>query len=192
MFHASSRRSLYLLRKSLRRMVTRHDPPCPCNWSLCLGIRRTPRPHPLPCQPQRVLEGTIPDLPGFVHLAEQSVRPETRGAHYSPGATNKGRGDADVLPHKGATCRRTAGGESRLGWDSDLVDSVQINHVRGAMVNDARYETAPVHSTMSAQNNFFNVPPCLFRRLGLPHWDRTMFLVSPCPNHRLRFREATL
>jgi hypothetical protein len=53
-----------------------------------------------------------------------------------------------------------------LGWDSDPVDSVQIKHVRGAMVNDARYETAPAHSAMSAQNNFFNVPPRLSSPTG--------------------------
>jgi hypothetical protein len=34
------------------------------------------------------------------------------------------------------------------------------------MVNDARYETAPAHSAMSAQNNFFNVPPRLSSPTG--------------------------
>ena len=48
-----------------------------------------------------------------------------------------------------------------LGRDSDPIDSMQIKHVRGAMINDARYETAPILPAMSAQNNFFNVPPPL-------------------------------
>jgi len=48
-----------------------------------------------------------------------------------------------------------------LGRDNDPIDSMQIKHVRGAMVNDARYETAPILPAMSAQNNFFNVPPPL-------------------------------
>jgi hypothetical protein len=34
------------------------------------------------------------------------------------------------------------------------------------MVNDARYETAPAHSAMGAQNNFFNVPPRLSSPTG--------------------------
>jgi len=46
-----------------------------------------------------------------------------------------------------------------LGRDNDPIDSMQIKHVRGAMVNDARYETAPMVPAMSAQNNFFNIPP---------------------------------
>ena len=48
-----------------------------------------------------------------------------------------------------------------LGRDNDPIDSMQIKHVRGAMVNDARYETAPMVPAMSVQNNFFNVPPPL-------------------------------
>ena len=48
-----------------------------------------------------------------------------------------------------------------LGRDSDPIDRMQIKHVRGAMVNDARYETAPMVPAMSVQNNFFNVPPPL-------------------------------
>ena len=48
-----------------------------------------------------------------------------------------------------------------LGRDTDPIDRMQIKHVRGAMVNDARYETAPMLPAMSAQNNFFNVPPPL-------------------------------
>ncbi|KAF9649515.1 hypothetical protein BDM02DRAFT_3186269 [Thelephora ganbajun] len=48
-----------------------------------------------------------------------------------------------------------------LGRDSDPIDSMQIKHVRGAMVNDARYETAPMLPAMSAQNHFFNTPPPL-------------------------------
>ena len=48
-----------------------------------------------------------------------------------------------------------------LGRDNNPIDSMQIKHVRGAMVNDARYETAPILPAMSAQNNFFNVPPPL-------------------------------
>ena len=46
-----------------------------------------------------------------------------------------------------------------LGRDNDPIDSMQIKHVRGAMVNDARYETAPMLPAMSAQNNFFSIPP---------------------------------
>jgi hypothetical protein len=46
-----------------------------------------------------------------------------------------------------------------LGRDNNPIDNMQIKHVRGAMVNDARYETAPMLPAMSAQNNFFNVPP---------------------------------
>jgi len=48
-----------------------------------------------------------------------------------------------------------------LGRDNDPIDRMQIKHVRGAMVNDARYETAPMVPAMSVQNNFFNVPPPL-------------------------------
>lgn len=48
-----------------------------------------------------------------------------------------------------------------LGRDVDPIDSMQIKHVRGAKIHDARYETAPMLSAMSAQNNFFNVPPPL-------------------------------
>ena len=48
-----------------------------------------------------------------------------------------------------------------LGRDSDPIDRMQIKHVRGAMVNDARYETAPMLAAMSAQNHFFNTPPPL-------------------------------
>ena len=51
--------------------------------------------------------------------------------------------------------------EFGLGRDNNPIDNMQIKHVRGAMVNDARYETAPMLSAMSAQNNFFNVPPPL-------------------------------
>ncbi|KAF9784032.1 hypothetical protein BJ322DRAFT_890760 [Thelephora terrestris] len=46
-----------------------------------------------------------------------------------------------------------------LGRDNDPMDSMQIKHVRGAMINDARYETAPMLRAMSAQNNFSNAPP---------------------------------
>lgn len=45
-----------------------------------------------------------------------------------------------------------------LGRDNNPTDSMQIKHVRGAMINDARYETAPMLPAMSAQNNFFNAP----------------------------------
>ena len=48
-----------------------------------------------------------------------------------------------------------------LGRDNNPIDNMQIKHVRGAMVNDARYETAPMLVAMSAQNNFFNPPPPL-------------------------------
>lgn len=51
--------------------------------------------------------------------------------------------------------------EFGLGRDNNPIDNMQIKHVRGAMVNDARYETAPMLSAMSAQNNFFHVPPPL-------------------------------
>ena len=48
-----------------------------------------------------------------------------------------------------------------LGRDNNPIDSMQIKHVRGAMINDARYETAPMLPAMSAQNNFYHVPPPL-------------------------------
>ena len=48
-----------------------------------------------------------------------------------------------------------------LGRDNNPIDNMQIKHVRGAMVNDARYETAPMVPAMSVQNNFFNDPPSL-------------------------------
>ena len=53
-----------------------------------------------------------------------------------------------------------------LGRDNDPIDRMQIKHVRGAMINDARYETAPILPAMSAQNHFFHVPP----PLASPTW----------------------
>ena len=56
-----------------------------------------------------------------------------------------------------------------LGRDNDSMDTMQIKHVRGAMVNDARYETAPMLPAMSAQNNFFNAPPPFPSPTNLTH-----------------------
>ena len=55
-----------------------------------------------------------------------------------------------------------------LGRDHDPIDSMQIKHVRGAMVNDARYETAPMLPAMSAQNNFSNTIPPVISPVGPP------------------------
>lgn len=56
-----------------------------------------------------------------------------------------------------------------LGRDNNPIDNMQIKHVRGAMVNDARYETAPMLPAMSAQNQFSNsLPPLISPTMPTP------------------------
>jgi len=70
-----------------------------------------------------------------------------------------------------------------LGRDDNPIDNMQIKHVRGAMVNDARYETAPILPAMSAQNNFFNVPPPIPSptKPSSPTWDGFSGPAMPTP-----------
>ena len=70
-----------------------------------------------------------------------------------------------------------------LGRDDNPIDNMQIKHVRGAMVNDARYETAPILPAMSAQNNFFNVPPPIPSptKPSSPTWDAFTGPTMPTP-----------
>jgi hypothetical protein len=67
-----------------------------------------------------------------------------------------------------------------LGRDNDPIDSMQIKHVRGAMVNDARYETAPMLPAMSAQNNFSNtLPPLISPTAPTPLGDNPLTSRDP-------------
>ena len=71
-----------------------------------------------------------------------------------------------------------------LGRDNDPLDNVQIKHVRGAMVNDARYETAPMLPALSAQNNFSNsIPPLISPVAPTPLGQNGPTMRTPTPTH---------